>query len=71
MTDNSGIIEKTAGPIDSLSTHPSDEDARISSAIKPPEILSVAASQVPPPPDGGLKAWIQVLGAHFLFFNSW
>ncbi|KAK0385226.1 hypothetical protein NLU13_7703 [Sarocladium strictum] len=24
-----------------------------------------------PPPDGGLKAWLQVLGAHFLFFNSW
>lgn len=23
------------------------------------------------PPDGGLEAWTQVLGAHFLFFNSW
>jgi len=23
------------------------------------------------PPDGGLNAWIQVIGAHFLFFNSW
>jgi hypothetical protein len=23
------------------------------------------------PPNGGLEAWTQVLGAHFLFFNSW
>lgn len=22
-------------------------------------------------PNGGLKAWLQVLGAHLLFFNSW
>ena len=22
-------------------------------------------------PDGGLKAYLQVLGAHFLVFNSW
>jgi hypothetical protein len=24
-----------------------------------------------PPPNGGAKAWIQVLGSFFLFFNSW
>ncbi|KAI9670970.1 MAG: hypothetical protein M1831_005055 [Alyxoria varia] len=24
-----------------------------------------------PPPDGGLTAWLQIVGAHFLFFNSW
>jgi hypothetical protein len=24
-----------------------------------------------PPPDGGLHAWLQVLGSFFLFFNSW
>ncbi|KAL2841045.1 MFS general substrate transporter [Aspergillus pseudoustus] len=24
-----------------------------------------------PPPDGGLRAWLQVAGAFFLFFNSW
>lgn len=23
------------------------------------------------PPDGGLKAWLQVLGSFFLFFNCW
>lgn len=24
-----------------------------------------------PPPNGGAKAWLQVLGSFFLFFNSW
>jgi hypothetical protein len=24
-----------------------------------------------PPPNGGWKAWLQVFGAHLLFFNSW
>ena len=23
------------------------------------------------PPNGGLNAWLQVLGSFFLFFNSW
>ncbi|KIW28753.1 uncharacterized protein PV07_04627 [Cladophialophora immunda] len=33
--------------------------------------LKEAQVATPPPPNGGLKAWTQVLGAHFLFFNSW
>ncbi|KAK4548824.1 hypothetical protein LTR36_008597 [Oleoguttula mirabilis] len=24
-----------------------------------------------PPPDGGLTAWLQVLGGYFIFFNTW
>ena len=24
-----------------------------------------------PPPNGGLKAWMQVLGSWMLFFNTW
>jgi hypothetical protein len=24
-----------------------------------------------PPPNGGAKAWLQVLGSFFLFFNCW
>jgi hypothetical protein len=24
-----------------------------------------------PPPNGGLTAWLQVLGGFFLFFNTW
>jgi hypothetical protein len=30
-----------------------------------------ALSQQSPIPNGGLAAWLQVLGAHLLFFNSW
>lgn len=26
---------------------------------------------VDPPPNGGLKAWVQVLACYFLFFNTW
>lgn len=32
---------------------------------------SVAPSAVGPPPNGGLKAWSQVLGAFFLMVNTW
>jgi hypothetical protein len=30
-----------------------------------------APSQQSQIPNGGLQAWLQVLGAHLLFFNSW
>lgn len=41
----------------------------------PPEILSSASSAIVPLkeelPDGGLRAWLQVLGAFFMYFNTW
>jgi len=27
--------------------------------------------QLEPPPNGGLVAWMQVVGSFFLFFNCW
>lgn len=36
-----------------------------------PKREPVPAETATPPPNGGLQAWTQVLGAHFLFFNSW
>lgn len=39
----------------------------VSSTAAPPSPLAPPA----PPPNGGLLAWLQVLGAAFLFFNSW
>lgn len=33
---------------------------------KPPSVNNVSAI-----PNGGTRAWLQVLGAFFLFFNSW
>ncbi|KAM0742145.1 hypothetical protein ACQRIT_002322 [Beauveria bassiana] len=35
-------------------------------AANPPPMLTTE-----PIPDGGWKAWLQVFGAHLLFFNSW
>ncbi|KAB8257999.1 major facilitator superfamily domain-containing protein [Aspergillus pseudonomiae] len=29
------------------------------------------SENLPPPPDGGLQAWIQVFCGHLVFFNSW
>lgn len=41
----------------------------------PPELLSSASSALVPlkdePPNGGLHAWLQVLGAFFMYFNTW
>lgn len=39
-----------------------------------PPLEGVVADKPPAeelPPDGGLDAWLQVLGSFFLFFNSW
>lgn len=36
-----------------------------------PEVAEAAPTAPPTPPNGGMKAWLQVLGAFFLFFNSW
>lgn len=35
---------------------------------KPEPALPTPAND---PPDGGLKAWLQVVGSFFLFFNTW
>lgn len=31
----------------------------------------ITEKPIGPPPDGGFAAWLQVLGAFLLFFNSW
>ncbi|GFF58033.1 probable transporter MCH4 [Aspergillus udagawae] len=52
----------------------------LSEGSSPPSTLPVEETQVekaqetqtpPPPPNGGWMAWLQVVGAFFLFFNSW
>lgn len=45
---------------------PANEETRPSSSpVRPLPTPST------PPPNGGVVAWLQVLGAAFLFFNSW
>ena len=36
-----------------------------------PEQLKESVHSVSSVPNGGTQAWLQVLAAHFLFFNSW
>jgi hypothetical protein len=36
-----------------------------------PPLVAQGQPALNPPPNGGLKAWVQVVGAFMLFFNSW
>jgi hypothetical protein len=35
------------------------------------ETRSLAGSQLPPPPDGGLHAWLKVVGGFLVYINIW
>lgn len=52
---------------ESQTTEKESRQAALSSIGRP----TPAQASPPPPPNGGLTAWLQVVGAHFLFFNSW
>jgi hypothetical protein len=41
------------------------------SAVQPATESKPQAGGPPQVPDGGLQAWLQVLGAYMLFFNTW
>lgn len=45
-----------------------DDDAEAAAPAPAPAPAASPQSQIP---NGGLQAWLQVLGAHLLFFNSW
>lgn len=42
-----------------------EEDQESTQSPRPPPKVPDA------PPNGGLVAWLQVLGGFFIFFNSW
>ncbi|PQE32765.1 MFS monocarboxylate transporter protein [Rutstroemia sp. NJR-2017a WRK4] len=52
------MLQASQEPIDT-------EKGEVSQAVQPQPAPSS------PIPNGGFKAWLQVLGAHLLFFNSW
>lgn len=57
---------------DSSSNEPPRDPLALPSLIIPLNgTIGKKASVDGPPPDGGLQAWLQVLGSFFLFFNSW
>lgn len=45
-----------------------DNEVEKAAAPKPPQASVNDAAAIP---NGGTQAWLQVLGAFFLFFNSW
>ncbi|KAK1760389.1 major facilitator superfamily domain-containing protein [Echria macrotheca] len=55
--------------------HPTDpkpsRDSDTDTAESLPKMAVPAVPVVAPPPNGGLVAWLQVLGAFFLAFNTW
>jgi hypothetical protein len=54
------LAEDSTEPI-AADSQPSDEETAPTPSTEAPE----------PPPNGGTQAWLTVLGAHFLFCNSW
>ncbi len=74
-------LEKDNRPQDAEQTHLDDDSSSndpghnaldLPSTVPP---LEATVEKLPPvqepPPNGGLNAWLQVLGSFFLFFNSW
>lgn len=55
------------------STQEHDKDVRdlVAHDEESPETRSIAESQLPPPPDGGLQAWLKVLGSFLIYINIW
>ena len=53
-------------------TQNGDDDATLSDSITAvAPAFSIPPKALPPPPDGGLLAWSQVLAGHLVAFNSW
>jgi hypothetical protein len=72
--------EKDNGNRRTASTHLDDDSTSSETrdplelpSLIPPLNAAVEEKRPPeePPPNGGLNAWLQVLGSFFLFFNSW
>ena len=58
-------------PTQSTLAEATDAQANIAPDDLPQVLEAEKPSDPGPPPDGGLKAWIQVVGSFFLFFNCW
>ena len=52
-------------------TNPSDTTALAEPSAELEQVQHPVAIAYHEPPNGGLVAWLQILGAFILFFNSW
>lgn len=66
MPDSPGFPPGSPGfPPHSPGFHNEKEEPKAAPPVRPP------GPPGGPPPDGGLTAWLQVLGGYFLFMNTW
>lgn len=47
------------------------DDVPDKSIETPLPLTTTSGSGLPTPPNGGLTAWLQVLGGFFVYFNTW
>lgn len=52
--------------IEANGTQLSDAEGEKEASASPPP-----GPSIPPPPNGGLKAWLQVVGSFLLVLNTW
>jgi hypothetical protein len=74
-------LEKDYHPHHASPTHLDDDSSSSSPRPDPLDLPAILpplegverdkSSYEEAPPNGGLDAWLQVLGSFFLFFNSW
>ena len=60
VPDKPSSVQEQDPETGNVSTHSANDNAQVEKPAGPP-----------PPPNGGTRAWLQVLGAFFLNFNTW
>lgn len=72
ISENDTFVPSVEGGEDIVSgqDHEAPKD-EVSPAAPMPEATTVPLTNVPRPPNGGLKAWLQVFGAFWIYFNTW
>lgn len=72
-TSEAHLSEKPTGPpfdAKEISDGSTKDEREVTLPENMPE-EPLTEKPIAPPPDGGFAAWLQVLGAFLLFFNSW
>jgi hypothetical protein len=71
---DSTIIESFPKPRssdDEMSSTNNEKTSDAEAGLQPQKPPGGGGPSGGPPPNGGLTAWLQVLGGFFLFFNTW
>lgn len=73
VQDHEKSLARLSPVVSSTSTVEEAIDAEAGLANQPVcEVTTAKSEDDPgPPPNGGFKAWLQVAGSFFLFFNCW